>query len=283
MADFFTRLARRTLGVVPTIQPVMAAMYAPEPALTGQQAGMPLLEEEELASSGQEEQRLPGLAEAHASTKAGNEQEILTSAEEARVNSFSPQVQERVPAIPAFSQQNVFSTARNRARTRQPVPGTGRDEAGAIAPGTPSPGVAVTGDSQEMPPRTAAFLPAGVDTELPQAPATVQSQGMSSDLPVPVPASEGQFTSQATKLSARHGRSGSPVSARRTESEILPLEQREEVSERAAQPGIQVTIGRIEVRAIPPASSPLRPQRSPSTPSIMGLEDYLNRRAKGGP
>jgi hypothetical protein len=45
MADFLARLAGRTLGVVPTVQPMIAPMYAPDPALLAGQAGLPVFEE----------------------------------------------------------------------------------------------------------------------------------------------------------------------------------------------------------------------------------------------
>jgi len=41
-----------------------------------------------------------------------------------------------------------------------------------------------------------------------------------------------------------------------------------------------VTIGRIEVRATPPPAPQSQPKRS--GPAVMGLEEYLNQRAKGG-
>lgn len=46
-----------------------------------------------------------------------------------------------------------------------------------------------------------------------------------------------------------------------------------------ADPTIQVTIGRIEVRAIPSDS---RPQsQKPGSARLMGLDDYLRQRAQG--
>jgi hypothetical protein len=47
-----------------------------------------------------------------------------------------------------------------------------------------------------------------------------------------------------------------------------------------ASPTIQVTIGRIEVRATPPPPSQSQGKRSPS--SVMSLDQYLHQRAKGG-
>lgn len=45
-------------------------------------------------------------------------------------------------------------------------------------------------------------------------------------------------------------------------------------------PSIQVTIGRIEVRAIPPP--PSKPKKQHPQPSVMSLDEYLHQRAKGG-
>lgn len=50
----------------------------------------------------------------------------------------------------------------------------------------------------------------------------------------------------------------------------------------ASQPTINVTIGRVEVKATrDPVPAP-RPARSPASPSVMTLQDYLQRRAAGG-
>jgi hypothetical protein len=58
--------------------------------------------------------------------------------------------------------------------------------------------------------------------------------------------------------------------------EVAPVTQESS----APAPTIQVTIGRIEVRAMPPANP--RPQPRRAEPPVMGLEEYLNQRAKGG-
>lgn len=44
-------------------------------------------------------------------------------------------------------------------------------------------------------------------------------------------------------------------------------------------PTIQVTIGRIEVRATPAPKAPVRER--PSAPAALSLEDYLKQRSRG--
>jgi hypothetical protein len=53
MADFLTRLAGRTLGVVPTVQPMIAPMFAPDSALLADQTGLPVFEEVSRGAPGQ--------------------------------------------------------------------------------------------------------------------------------------------------------------------------------------------------------------------------------------
>ena len=48
----------------------------------------------------------------------------------------------------------------------------------------------------------------------------------------------------------------------------------------AAEPVIQVTIGRIEVRATPPPAQPSRPR--PAALPALSLEEYLRRRSRKG-
>ncbi len=48
----------------------------------------------------------------------------------------------------------------------------------------------------------------------------------------------------------------------------------------AAEPVIQISIGRIEVRATPPPAQPARPR--PATHAAMSLEEYLRRRSRRG-
>ncbi len=62
--------------------------------------------------------------------------------------------------------------------------------------------------------------------------------------------------------------------------EAKPPAHFEMPARREPPPTIQVTIGRIEVRATPPAAPSPRTQRP--KPPVMSLDEYLRKRAKGG-
>ncbi len=65
--------------------------------------------------------------------------------------------------------------------------------------------------------------------------------------------------------------------------EIAPARPRDAAPRQEAEPGpapvIQVTIGRIEVRAAP---APTRPERPRAAPAAMTLDEYLRKRSNGG-
>jgi hypothetical protein len=69
-----------------------------------------------------------------------------------------------------------------------------------------------------------------------------------------------------------------PLQPRITVMERAPLPVRAEAP--AAEPVIQISIGRIEVRATPPPAQPARPR--PAAPSAPSLEEYLRRRTRRG-
>ena len=77
------------------------------------------------------------------------------------------------------------------------------------------------------------------------------------------------------RLITAEGMHGLPVANNRQVIEAQLIEQP------APAPTIQVTIGRIEVRATPPPPAPSQSQQR-STPTIMSLDQYLQQRSKGG-
>lgn len=64
------------------------------------------------------------------------------------------------------------------------------------------------------------------------------------------------------------------------EPRVTPAPRVEIITQAEPTPTIQVTIGRIEVRATPPPAKPDKPSRAP-TPAL-SLDEYLRQRANGG-
>ena len=62
---------------------------------------------------------------------------------------------------------------------------------------------------------------------------------------------------------------------------LLELDQ-ESAQTETIEPIINVTIGRVEVRAAAPATSRLKDRKSTSSSKLMSLDDYLRQRAQGG-
>jgi hypothetical protein len=50
----------------------------------------------------------------------------------------------------------------------------------------------------------------------------------------------------------------------------------------ASVPTVQITIGRVEVRATPAPKSNAQPRQQRSAPAAMGLDEYLRQRSQGG-
>jgi hypothetical protein len=67
-----------------------------------------------------------------------------------------------------------------------------------------------------------------------------------------------------------------------TTQKIQNIQSAQTIKEAPSSPTIQVTIGRIEVRATTTPTPNALPQRQQVGPPVMSLDDYLNQRAKGG-
>ena len=85
--------------------------------------------------------------------------------------------------------------------------------------------------------------------------------------------------SPASSLRLRDGAPSLPVASRVRSSERLTEET---ISPESAEPVINVTIGRVEVRAMSAAASQPKVESSKTPSRLMGLDDYLRQRAQGG-
>ncbi len=346
MADFLTRLAGRVLGLVPTVQPILAPMYAPGQQFVGAEdvQEMPLFERGAATGYPQAEVR-------------GREMSLQSRpADEPAFGGLVGQIMDaREISYPLVSQGNQPSTtptqtshtpgrtldeqpaadhslssgrdevassagqARRTASTGQPAAdhplSSGRDEAASSAgqarrtastrnasvsglhpihptDATVIPLEARTANGAAEQQRDSSLLPRtarGVlESEelssastllLPLVPQGYRPVGTSHLLPVvdtlptqrpaePKTISPQQSTRQVGYPRYPHNRVN--------QHEVVPAPQESS----APAPTIQVTIGRIEVRATPPPTP--RPQTSRSAPSVMSLDDYLNQRTRGG-
>jgi len=312
MADFLTRLAGRALGLVPTVQPILAPMYVPGQQFVGAKdaqaiplfergaaAGYPQSEvrgqekslrdrpEDEPAFSALVGQRVdplemsfplvpqenqPDTIPMHTPSRTLDEQpaadyllssereETASSARQARrtastrnasvsgLHSIHPTDATVIPL-----EARTVSIAAEQQRDSSLLPRTAREVL----------------EAEELSSASALLLPL-----VPQGPVAASLASPVADtLPTQRPAAPKTIRPQ--QGSRRVGYPGYPYN-RVNQHEIIPATQ--ESSEPA--PTIQVTIGRIEVRATPPPTP--RAQTSRSAPSVMSLDDYLNQRAKGG-
>ena len=289
MADFLTRLAGRTLGLAPTVQPILAPMYAAgqqfvgaEDAQEGMRDAWGAIYRDPTAIAYHRRERSPqdGLPD---EPPPGN------------LVGQTVHAQENQPSI---------MQSHGERPSVQPVPGRPISLVGDAAeplvgqvsmfrPESPEGNVpAREGVSLRENPAVIAALSREQDRGSGQqskgrAEVLESHQGPPSHLvgainPTPAPSlpsshpAIGIFPLQNVSGREVRGAGRDPLS---------PLLQNQEVAQPAQEssapvPTIQVTIGRIEVRAMPPAN--LRPQPRRSEPPVMGLEEYLNQRAKGG-
>ncbi len=346
MADFLTRLAGRALGVVPTVQPILAPMYALRQQFVGAEDAqeMPLFERGAATGYPQAEVR-------------GREMSLQNRpADEPALGGLVGQIMDAreisSPLVPQGNQPSTTPTQTTHTPSRtldgQPAAdhslSSGRDEAassagqarrtdstGQLAADHPlssgrdeaassagkvdrtesTRNVSVSGlhpihstDATMIPlearitskaaeeqrdsgllPRTArgvleaAELSSASTLLLPLVPQGNRPVGTSHLLPVvdtlPTQRPAEPKTMRSQQSTRKVGYAIPPYNRVNQHEAALTMQEPS-----TPAPTIQVTIGRIEVRATPPPTP--RPQAARSAPSVMSLDDYLNQRAKGG-
>jgi hypothetical protein len=284
MADFLTRLAGRTLGLAPTIQPMIASMFAPGQRLVG----------------ADDAQSLHALASNEASYAELDERVTYP---QWRVPRMFPQEGPQQPAT-RFREQVLpplvlEGDQPSMAPVQVPYPSSGMPDVQPVSNRLKDEVESSPGEipaSRPMSPEDRASVRE-------RAPATSRKNGSQVEvspshhphkLATPMEAAReamewgGERRNVATPLVGVVGVGrGEPHPQQRIQR-VQPLDhpynrgnEHEYAQQSSApEPTIQVTIGRIEVRAMPPANP--RPQPRRAEPPVMGLEEYLNQRAKGG-
>lgn len=301
MADFLTRLAGRTLGVAPTVQPMIAPLYAPGPALLAGQEVLSAFTEE--VSGGlparpslwPAEPREMNLPLSEPLPAAMQEQESRANLSAVSL-SFSPQ------------QGTVFpSTGEIWASTAHPAVSAIADVNVAGRRDTSS--ISANGEGSQS--ATEQNIPVSSPNTPLSAPDRTRSLQIGEVQELPVEVSQRQMGS-ASFISQVYQEGDAPSVAVNSLEEqriggvlpqsILPAASRSRANLRWAAadavanrhelspegtapmatpaPTIQVTIGRIEVRATQPP--PAQRQTPRPGPRMVSLEEYLDRQAKGG-
>jgi len=293
MADFLTRLTSRTLGLAPIAEPVIAPMFAPDPSLPA------MTDPDELAAASQqaaEPMVMPGALRPVLSPES-----IVRPA----VPHPRPDPAEARPAPPSAGELVV------RAAAPAPDDATVRDIPTQRRPQrTPAASEIADADALLIPSAGALRRQSLVRTPTPaETPLSAQTD---SPNPSRTPTMWAEARVAATgRSAARQGRAPSSQDVEPDELLLLPLNPVEALSmrpdaraavtpvdepelPRRAERGqaaaaatlispltIEVTIGRVEVRAMHPPAPVARPKPDAPTAPRLSLEEYL-RNQNGG-
>lgn len=282
MSDFFTRLAERTLGLVPTLQPVIAPIFAQEQPFTEEET--PARNGDVTRHDGHERQQhsvsVPSAALAVTKERASSQNDpkghpyisrayqqpvpmhILSASEP-----FQHVVhEENVVNGTIPEQKEPFSTG-NTGEQRSP-------EARSAHLFPPFPPIERHG---ETPARDASYE----SIEHKHTTLMTQQQGDETMFRKrEVVDSMGTMPYNGGRASGDGRTPFVPSVISRTTAQKngeMPTEQKQSAQ---PVPTIQVTIGRVEVRATPPPSVPSTPRQTPA-PAVKSLDDYLRQREEG--
>jgi hypothetical protein len=252
MADLLTRLAERALGIAPALRPVVPSLFAPE-------NGAP-------ADPGVEEQAV--VRPPHNPPSVGSDEPDTVATAKSGEPSQPHRETDRGTAPPSMPLEerrvDVSSKAPNQAaRTRLA-------DIDALAP---------AGDTG----RSVVLQPAAAPDRLAQPrPAELTSPNTSPLNAVrfveSIAAADREFPETPTDPAPAHV--SSPLAAPVARPFQPAPYQIPELPSASPSPAIRITIGRVEVRAIMPAS-PAPASRPPAPPPTLSLADYLKQRNGG--
>jgi hypothetical protein len=313
MADFLTRLVGRTLGMTPTVQPVLTPMFALEPVGPDggrdTDRGKPCPYGLSGPTQGISRSAIPPMLDGEsandpASPRAtavlpGGERSMVPSAGETFSEHAKRQAQDTAPTMHIhpqpteqnqthadlplpLAQQQAHIDREHTSAIKSPI--LRRGEEGASGDQSP-PGLSRTGASP-----VPTMQGAGQTMGQGRGGASSQSeQGMDFRTADPDLWHRSPGADLGRKAARREARplqgpedrsDGGKPHPQQSPYSYNDLQGRIEVASASAEPTIQVTIGRIEVRAMPPVAPAAPVQRK--KPAVMGLEEYLEQRARGG-
>lgn len=298
MSDFFTRLAERTLGLALSIQPIKPSLFAPE-ADYDAAALLEIAEESaiaqpfsgtwqgvetptthaELALTKQADQPAPSVRSLASQMPA----ETPINGIQTQVKFSQPEQYNRSRAAtsPSASPMETFSanaastfTAAGDERKSTKQQASSRTSSSALSQTLHELHVASSHSPRVAPEQQDHILErrsTSSDTNL--SPAALVETAITL---------HEQTTSRQVILGERAIRG-----AQSSSSIATPPKQQEALTalsavEAATEPAIQVTIGRVEVRAVTASATATRSQQQPARPPAMSLDEYLRQQERGG-
>jgi len=310
MADFFTRLAERALGVALTIEPLLASMYEPE-FTPGEDAPLEIvLDEAEL------DDQATVFQDATPSTRDLSQVTLRPQPSSLMIGTAKEQ-----PTLPASTPLQPY-TARAREQTPEQASASPAHSSRSEAPlsaarpdrqsgTTPSTSLLVANAARseyqiaqseyrerdthtestrrQSDPPTLAGPPLARRAELPTRPSLPSGVIARQIVHGPtIPSVKTRLNRPPGAVSAPYPGRNIDIPPQPTRASMRKQMAREEPSPIPAKeppeatPAIQVTIGRIEVRATPaPVTEPEKKALATASP-VMSLDDYLQNRTKGG-
>ncbi|MHB8595738.1 MAG: hypothetical protein ACYDER_02880 [Ktedonobacteraceae bacterium] len=296
MSDFFTRLAERTLGLAPTIQPITPSLFAPDPDLPGDML-LEISEENEesiaadnfisnaespvLAQDAVAHLTYPTLLthpasipEQHEVSQPFSTTSLATARQVDRLTTYRETLATGVKVQP---------TRRGSQRTQRVTP--------ALSTYTQTPSFApmnaqtlrMAQRSGEITEPTPTFLTSSATDNPFTHIAHVSTMQATSEQQL---AQVQQTTRSATpheRIVSQHTLVGVPASNPLSTADFWQTKQTQQPQPemKSPEPDIQVTIGRVEVRAVtaPPTSAHTHQQSD--RPPAMSLDEYLRQQERG--
>ncbi|MEO8972507.1 MAG: hypothetical protein ABI406_13010 [Ktedonobacteraceae bacterium] len=287
MTDLFFRIAERALGLAPTIQPMIAPLFAPASYADSEEM-LDILATEEQDSRHSDTSIASTIRESNTQLEHGiqsfassNTSKEASVAHQSGILPVTP-VERHTTAYPEIHQ----SFAQTRISTSE--------QTGSAQPHQDTP-VKNTHIAQAIDDSTHHVFPAIGRPENKQEERLSTSVPLTRDQPLPAILPPVSFTGQKaprsteTVINRHHGPSHADVQESRDGLSRAKLTEqyrseplRESVQTTGAAPAVHVTIGRIEVRANPVPTLEARTQRRHAAPKTMSLDEYLKQSEKGG-
>jgi hypothetical protein len=287
MTDLFFRIAERALELAPTIQPMIAPLFASTSFADGEEL-LDVMAIEEQGSQRRDTSIAPTTPESITHLKhniqpidpaiapqeafVSNQAGIPPVERRATVNGY-PETELRATQTPVPTPEQAFS-----AQSRYDTPGKNTQFVTAIdgIMQHELPLIERPGDNQEE--RRSTPVPLTRVQPLPAMPPSIRFTGQkapSQSTEAVMNMKRGLFHDDAQ--GSRDGLSRATL-AEQNMNETL----QEGVQITQTTPAVHVTIGRIEVRANPVSHTQVQPQRQQAVPKAMSLDEYLKQSEKGG-